>query len=322
MIVAGSALLVLGSGSLARALCLGLATVAAQEIDVTILARDASAAEELAYLCQVRAALTGRPVRFTGHGASLTDPHELDKAVATAAVAVQCASWYSPWSASPRLKALVAEEGFGATLPLQARLAIETAQAIRRTQAPTLLINACYPDAVNPLLARLGLPVFCGVGNVTTLAAGMRAQLGPAGGLKMLAHHDHLHAPAHPEDEAMAWLDDVAVAEVGKLLAPQRRADRRRLNHITGFAAAQFVTALLVGEEILTHLPGPRGLPGGYPVRVKGRAITLDLPSGLDEAAATAWNERAAAREGVAWDGNVPRDTEEIIAAAHRLVTT
>jgi hypothetical protein len=212
----------------------------------------------------------------------------------------------------------VAETGFGVTLPLQARLAIETAQAIQRIGSPTLFVNACYPDAVNPLLAGLGLPVFCGVGNVATLAVGLRAHLGTAGHLKLLAHHDHLHAPAHPEDEALAWLDDVAVAEVGKLLARQRGVDRRRLNHITGFAAALVLAAMAAEEEIATNLPGPLGLPGGYPVRLTGRALTLDLPSGLDEAAATAFNERAAAREGVV----LGDDVDDVIAAANRLAAT
>lgn len=318
MTVTGTDLLVLGSGSLARALCLSLATIATQDIHVTVLARDGAAAEELAYLGNVRAGLAQRPVRLTGQAASLTDRHALEHAVGRAAIAVQCASWYSPWSAPPALKALVAQAGFGATLPLQARLAIETAQAIQRTQSGTLFVNACYPDAVNPQLARLGLPILCGIGNVATLAAGLSFQLGAAGRLKMLAHHEHLHAPAHPEDEALAWVDDVAVAEVGKLLAAQRRADRRRLNHITGLAGAQLVAALVTGEQMATHVPGPHGRPGGYPVRVHAGTISLDLPSGLDEAAATAWNERAGAREGVHLDD----DLEDVVAKANRLVLT
>jgi hypothetical protein len=49
-----------------------------------------------------------------------------------------------------------------------------------------------------------------------------------------------------------------------------------------------------------TSLPGPLGLPGGYPVRLTaGRGIALDLPAGLDRDAAIAWNERAGRRDGV-----------------------
>jgi hypothetical protein len=191
---------------------------------------------------------------------------------------------------------------------------------------------------VNPLLARLGLPVFCGIGNVATLAAGLRTRIG-AGRLAMLAHHAHLHQPERTDDEALAWLDGVPVepSEVGQALASHRRTDRRLLNEVTGFAAAQLLTAMLTGREIAANLPGPQGLPGGYPVRVSGRSIALDLPPSFDEQAAIAWNERAAAREGIAFDGDRVRFTgaaataiaayglrggyavEDTIAVAHRL---
>jgi hypothetical protein len=336
MTVVRTDLLVLGSGSLARALCTGVATVAESETTITVLARDEAAATQAAYLASVRASQTGRPVQITGRAGDLTDQERLAEAVAGARVVVQCASLYSPWNAAPGLKALVAEAGFGVTLPLQARLAIETATAIQRCGGDALMVNACYPDAVNPLLARLGLPVFCGLGNVETLAAGLRTRL-PDGRLAMLAHHNHLHRPERPDDEALAWLDGVAVAEVGKLLAEQRRTDRRLLNQATGFAAAQLLSAVLAGKETASNVPGPQGRPGGYPVRVTGRAIALDLPPGVDETTAIAWNERAAAREGIAIGADRVRFTgaaaqamtayglgggfavEDVRAVAHRL---
>lgn len=339
MTVARTDLLVLGSGSLARALCTGMATVAERETAVAVIARDGAAAAEVAYLGAVRASQAGRPVRFTGRGGDLSDEHQLAEAVAGARVVVQCASLHSPWNAAPAVKALVAAAGFGVALPLQARLAIVTAKAIQHSGAAALMVNACYPDAVNPLLLRLGLPVLCGIGNVATLAAGLRTQVG-AGHLAMLAHHDHLHRPERPEDEALAWLDGVEVAEVGKALAQQRRTDRRRLNQVTGYAAAQLLTAILDGREINANVPGPHGLPGGYPVRVAGAAIALDLPPGIDEPTAIAWNERAAAREGIAIGADRVRFTgaaaqamaayglgggyavEDVIAVAQRLTET
>jgi hypothetical protein len=332
-------LLVLGSGSLARALCTAIATVADRETTVGVLARDEAAAAQAAYLASVRASQAGRAVRFTARGGDLADPDLLDEAVSEARIVVQCASLHSPWNAAPARRALVQAAGFGVTLPLQARLAVETAAAVQRTGSTALMVNACYPDAVNPLLDRLGLPVFCGLGNVATLAAGLRTQL-PDGRLTMLAHHDHLHQPEHPDDEALAWLDGAAVAEVGKLLAPQRRTDRRLLNQVTGFAAASFLTAVLAEREIFANLPGPQGRPGGYPVRVTGRAIALDLPPGWDETTAIAWNERAAAREGIAIGADRVRFTgaaeqamaafglaggfavEDVAAAADRLTET
>ena len=55
-------LVVVGSGSLARSVCCSLAAVAGTPIALTVLARSAAAAAEVAYLTRTRAALAGRPV--------------------------------------------------------------------------------------------------------------------------------------------------------------------------------------------------------------------------------------------------------------------
>ena len=39
-------------------------------------------------------------------------------------------------------------------------------------------------------------------------------------------------------------------------------------------------------------MPGPHGLPGGYPVRFRDGALDLDLPSALTRKEAIAWNLR------------------------------
>ncbi len=299
-------LLVIGSGSLAQALCHSLAVCADQPVAVAVLARNRVAVDQLTCLATTRAVAAERPVTFTGSSAELSDGDQLDEILHVTAprVVVQCASLQSPWegrSAPSRWTELVAAVGLGVTLPLQARLVVETARAIRRSAPDALLVNACFPDAVNPLLHRLGLPVFCGLGNIATLAASLRAALGCAPGaqLRLLAHHVHLHAPRDPHDEARAWLDDAEVSGVGDLLAAQRRAERASLNQVTGYVAARFLADLLAGRDIATNLPGPSGRPGGYPVRVTGGRLTLDLPPGLTEQDATRFNERAAGADGI-----------------------
>src|SRR5262249_17236454 len=121
----------------------------------------------------------------------------------------------------------------------------------------------------------------------------------PPGRLRVLAHHVHLHAPERPEDELRAWLDDTPVPDIGALLADQRRADRERMNAVTGFAAARLLADLLAGQAVATNLPGPLGLPGGYPVRVQDGVLALDLPAGLTYDEAVAANRRAGERDGI-----------------------
>ena len=50
--------------------------------------------------------------------------------------------------------------------------------------------------------------------------------------------------------------------------------------------------AMTHGLDWIGHVPGPRGLPGGYPVRLKADQIDLDLPASLTRSEAIAWNLR------------------------------
>jgi hypothetical protein len=46
-------------------------------------------------------------------------------------------------------------------------------------------------------------------------------------------------------------------------------------------------------------VPGPNGLPGGYPVKIQGEELTLDLPSEITEKTAIEWNRNWAVADGV-----------------------
>lgn len=301
---------VVGSGSLACSLACSVAEVCRRPTDVWVLARSAAAADQVAYLATATARLSRSAAAFHAASVDLGRREDVECRLRDARpeAILLCASHHSPWEAmaapSP-WTALVERAGFGVTLPLQAALAVEVARAAVLGAPEAMFINACLPDAVNPVLAALGLPVLCGIGNAGLLAASLQAALGLADqrGLQVLAHHVHLHHPAGPEREALAWHDGAPLADVSALLEPQRATGRRELNRVTGLTAALLVRDLLEEVEVHTSLPGPLGLPGGYPVRVRGRRLELRLPSGLTRAAAIRWNQAAAVHDGVRVDG-------------------
>lgn len=309
-------LVVVGSGSLARSVCGSLAAVATAGVDVTVLARSPAAAAAAAYLTRTRAALIGRPV--TARSAQLAPDRLADTLARLAPAAVLvCASYQSPWERGSTPSAwtdLLGRAGFGASLPLQAGLATDVGRALAAVAPATPLLNACFPDAVNPLLAALGVPVLCGIGNAAILAATLQAQLDlpDQRDLTVLANHLHLHRPADPADEALAWVGGQPVADVGDRLAAQRRTEPRKVNQVTGLTAALLLDGLLTGAEVHTNLPGPLGLPGGYPVRLRGSELELRLPPGWDTAAAVGWNQRMADLDGV----RVDRDRVVLAPAA------
>jgi hypothetical protein len=298
---------------------------------VTILARDVAAAGELARACRARAAVSGGRITFAA--GPLAEASAILERLRPA-VLLCCVSEQSPYervTGPSAWTALVAEAGFGITLPFQATIAARLARAIDRVTPETLFVNGAFPDVVNPLLAVLGLPVLCGIGNVATLDACLRAELGPAipGRLAVLGHHVHLSGPTgkhhtHPAeandehhvrlgqvageaeaddrdatDEVRAWVDGRPLTGVTARLAGYRALPRAELNAIAGHAAARLVLDLVAGVKIRTSVPGPLGLPGGYPVTIADGSAELDLPPGLTRDGAVSWNLRVGSADGV-----------------------
>jgi hypothetical protein len=309
--------MVVGNGALATAVCDGLASARPhRSVTVAVAARDPDAAARTALTAAIRASETGAPARFESRPLA-----DLTGGAVRPAVLVVCASHQSPYEHRNRPSAwtaLLRAGGFGLGLALQATLVAGLARAMSRHSPETVVVNGCFPDAVNPLLRALGAPVVCGIGNVATVAAALRASLdkdreettvtgeSAADRLRVLAHHAHLGGPvagpAARSGDARAWLGAGPVPDVTDRLAPARALPRLRLNDIAGLTGAHAVLALLGERPVAAHVPGPSGLPGGYPVTIANRAVSLDLPPGVTERAAVAWNQRAGEADGVIVD--------------------
>ncbi|MEV7671694.1 hypothetical protein [Streptomyces sp. NPDC088752] len=311
-----------GTGAFAGTLLRALARHR-EPLDLSVLGSDAGRAGELAELARNHAALSGAPPTCRGHGVDPGDPDGPERLLASLRpdVLVVCTSEHSPAESRTAPSAwtdLVSRAGFALTLPLQTGHVLRYARAAERAAPDTLLVNACFPDAVNPLLTALGAPVVCGVGNVATLAAALAGRAGVADPrrLHLLAHHAHLHPPEAPGLDARAWLDGSPADLTGELTAVRRRA-RSHLNEVGALAAAAPLAALAgAGPDHTGHLPGPAGLPGGYPVTVTHRHVALRLPPGLSRDEAVRWNTEAGRLDGaVAGAGGAVRLTPAALSA-------
>jgi hypothetical protein len=302
---------VVGSGSFARSVCYSIATEFRGPATVIVLARDAAKAAEVAFVAAARAAVSARPVQFDHRVADLADQAALAFVLEELApdLLVQCASYQSPWERTGAPSAwteLLRTAGFGITLPLQAVPLLDVVETVHKAAPDCQVINACFPDAVNPVLAASGCPVLCGIGNISTMSVAATVSLGRENQreLHLLAHHLHLHAPSDAADEARIWFGGAERDDVGALLAGMRAIDRAELNRIGGHAAAKLLDALVTGATVDTHVPAPLGLPGGYPVRVRDGRVELRLPTGIDAVTAVAWNQRMTSLDGVHVDGD------------------
>ncbi|WUI04132.1 hypothetical protein OHR68_20815 [Spirillospora sp. NBC_00431] len=299
---------VVGTGALARAVCDTLALSGSGDLRVRVVGRDGDRAAAVAFVARTLAhgGGPGRP-EFTSASVARLDQvgpvsdllDELDHDLV-----VCCASLSSTWEAETNPSAwteLISGTGFGIALPLHAIVPLTLAEALRATGSAASLLNACYPDAVNPILAARGLGVLGGLGNAATIALAVQTGLGLADQerIHVLAHHRHLYEPSGPDAEARVWLDDRPVPDVGALLRPLRTAGRQNRYAMIGVGAARLVAAMGGDVPVRLHVPGPLGLVGGYPVVVKGRTLEPSLPDGVTMDEARAVNDRAAAEDGV-----------------------
>jgi hypothetical protein len=298
-------ILIVGSGSLARAISYSLALLLSRPHRVIVCARSRNQLREIMYVSRAKAASVQSPVIFDSLEFE-AESGDADRLLSSLQpdVVVNCASYYSPWEfiRQPSLwTELLRSAGFGFTLPLQVPFAIKFAKALARHSSSVLFINGCYPDAVNALLRALDLPVFCGIGNVALLAATLRSSLGllPQQRLQVMAHHLHLYTPKPGVDEAQAWVDGKHCGNISSLLVGQRTSNGLEVNKAIGCTAAVLLRDIIDGRDVETHVPGPFGLPGGYPVRIVGARMELNLPGDFSERDAVAWNERVAVADGV-----------------------
>jgi hypothetical protein len=295
-------ILIFGTGSFAGRIALDLAATASDPVTVVIAGRNTERLDWLRTAANARAAMFNRPARVASHQVDLSIPNAAAEVIAAVEpkVIVQAASLQSGSVISNQGSAwtkLVAEGGLSATAVLQAPLSIEVARAAKTVRPQAHFINCCFPDVVNPLIAALDLPISCGVGNIAILANAFAGALGAdAGRLKVLAHYQNIGPWRQPAEtrtgrSARAWIDDREVADV---YARFRSAQltREPAIEISGPSGVPLMLAMAQRRDWSGHVPGPSGLPGGYPVRLKNGRVELDLPAALTRDEAIAWNLR------------------------------
>lgn len=300
-------LFLIGTGSLARSIAYSLSTARCPKLVVCVCGRTLSKVDEVVVISNSRAASVGGLIHFFG---SVVDWEEQDS-VSEALhkflprLILIATSYQSPWEVYEQHSAwtkLLSEGGFGVTIPFQARLALQILSALSTMSHRCTVLNACYPDAVNALLKCRGYSVLCGIGNIAILAAVAGAKDRRESKLKILAHHYHLSrilaGDSGESDGPIVWYDSTLIS-APKAFDLVRAARGRELNHITGCTAIPLILALLFNLSLEAHVPGPNGLPGGYPVRIQSGDLAVIVPPGMTSAEAVNFNLSAGVKDGV-----------------------
>ena len=205
----------------------------------------------------------------------------------------------------------------GAWLPVQLTLALKLAQAIQQSGVKTHYINTSLSCLTNPVLAKVGLAPTIGIGNVDLIAPAVQTLV--ANELKvprsnvtvyLVAHHVHWVYPreAGYQKGAPYYLKvilgnkniteefdkDRLMYEAVKLYPPGIDFTK-----VSASSTIKNLMALLYDTGVLTHSPGPNGLPGGYPVRLSAKGAEVVLPEEITLEEAIRINEEAQRYDGV-----------------------
>jgi hypothetical protein len=296
-------LVIFGTGEFAARVLFDLAATAGEPLGVLVVGREATRLAWLKTAAQARARLFSSALEITiqvlpafedeaiTHVLNQAKPRVIFQAASLQTAAV-LRSIDTAWAQ------LVQQGGLSATAPFQAVLSLRIAKVARKVLPTAAFVNACFPDVVNPILNAAGVSVLAGVGNVAILASAVEGVLqgqGIKACVQMLAHYQQLGSwRRRPEERTgpppRIWIDGQEVADVYArfsevMLSPQVAFD------ISGATAVPWLKALVAGRAWRGHMPGPMGLPGGYPVILTDDGqLALDLPAGITPELAKGWN--------------------------------
>ncbi|SDI33651.1 hypothetical protein [Alloyangia pacifica] len=286
-----------GTGAFASRILFDLAATAAEPLSIAVVGRNDTAMRWMRSAAQARARMFGRDITVSLETANLTSPEEIGRLLdtLTPSVVVQSASVQTASIIGTNATAwseLVGRTSLSLTAPFQALITGHVARAIAERGGKTKLVNCCYPDVVNPLIAGMGLDVLSGLGNVAILSEMFGGMLGrDSGQLRILAPYQavgpwrRLPSERTGDPAARIWIGET---EVDDIFARFREAQLTAVPviDISGASGVTLIEAVATGRPWTGHVPGPNGLPGGYPVHFDGSAMALDLPTGIDQAAA------------------------------------
>lgn len=308
-------IVVFGTGHFAARIVLDLAATADEEVSIVVAGRNAARAAWIRTAAAARASMFGRRVRVVERILPALDITSVSSLLAELKpkVVANTASAQGGRVAitrPDRWTSFVEEGGLTVTAIFQARISLAVAQAVSEVTPESYFVNCCYPDVVNGMIAGAGLPIACGIGNVAILAHAFAGALGPGHGrLQLLAQHKALmpfrNAPSTRTGRyaPRVWLDGHEIHDVHSRFSAVQLAPEPVID-ISGASGVPLFLAMAAGRDWRGHAPGPLGLPGGYPIRLQGGVLDLDLPDGLSREEAIAWNAAFEQANGLVVDAN------------------
>jgi hypothetical protein len=225
------------------------------------------------------------------------------------------------WARFPdRIPEKLAEAGIGNVVPFHLTLTHKLMKAVEIAKTNSHVVMSPYPDVVNAVLGKVGLARnLVGLGNLDYITPGIQKAAADKLGVNIRTVSVFLVATyavlnrlfrfgtagelpyylrIYVEDKDVTGKLDLKdlLAEVGNYLALITIQD---LGFIAASSGVKNALAILNDAKLLTHAPGPSGLPGGYPVRLSAKGVETALPPGITLEEAIEINENALRGDGI-----------------------
>jgi hypothetical protein len=230
-------------------------------------------------------------------------------------------TWWVMYQLPEDVSKKILEAGLGPWIPIHLTLTYKLMRAVKKSGIDTHVISTPFPDAVNPILGKVGLAPTVGGGNIAIQIPRIKKIVSEKLNVSMrnvsvfmIGHH----AMTISKMRCPFWVkilvgdknisDQFPLDKLRELLLPYQAYPRTSAydKRWTGPPPQQHVASCMVRNLLaiyfdtgeLLHAPGPAGLPGGYPVRLSVKGAEVVLPEQLTLEEAIRINEEAQK-----WDG-------------------
>lgn len=208
---------------------------------------------------------------------------------------------------------------FGPWLSAHLPPCLSLMKAVSSSRHSPVTVNCAFPDAVNPVLAKIGLKPTIGAGNAANLVPALTFAIADELNVKpcevevkLVAQHYFSHRVPRYGDSGGARFDlaayvygeridienqrDAILEAVSKRYRRTGGLDGQRL---TASSVLTVIKALLSDTPVAIHAAGPAGLPGGYPLWVNKSVIATRLDPRVSLIEAVKINESCQANDGI-----------------------
>ncbi len=188
-------------------------------------------------------------------------------------------------------------------------------RAVQQTGLKTIVLNGGTPDNSHEVLQKIGLAPASGFGNIALVIPPLKKAIAeyiqrPLEQIEILffAHAYVVQslrrgtvggAPFHITISVNGE-DVTAQLDLPSLFSDLPLTLEHEYTQLaTAASAVGLLDMLTVGTPSVMHVPGPDGLPGGYPVRMSERGLEIVLPQGFTREEAIRINQEGQRLDGV-----------------------